>query len=103
MQAGKPDFVHPSSMVRVEYSAETRADSALAWRVFSDWRRWRRFSDFYGDIRWLTGEPWAVRSRLRIELVRPVNTTVDPSSRYAHPANAWPGLITFWATPWSSG
>src|SRR5262249_50253887 len=77
MQAAKSHFGHRAGMVRVEYSAETRADRALTWRVFSDWRRWRRFSDFYGDIRWLNGEPWTVGSRLRIELVRPVRTTVD--------------------------
>lgn len=77
MQAVKSDFVHSSEMVRVEYSAETRADCVLAWRVFSDWRRWQRFSDYYGEIRWLNGKPWAVGSRLRIELVRPVRATVD--------------------------
>jgi hypothetical protein len=77
MQVCKTDFIHRSEMVRVEYSAETRADRALTWRIFSDWRRWQRFSDFYGDIRWLSGKPWAVGSRLRIELVRPVKTTVD--------------------------
>jgi hypothetical protein len=77
MQPGKSDFVRRSEMVRVEFSAATRAGRALAWQVFSDWRRWQRFSDFYGDIRWLTGRPWSVGSRLRIELVRPVKTTVD--------------------------
>lgn len=74
MQVSRADFV---PRTRVEYSAETRADRALTWKVFSDWRRWRRFSDFYGDIRWLSGEPWTVGSRLRIELVRPVKTSVD--------------------------
>src|SRR5262245_19837128 len=77
MQVSKVSFVHRSEMVRVEYSAETRAGRALTWKIFSDWRRWPRFSDFYGDIRWLSGTPWTVGRRLRIELVRPVRTTVD--------------------------
>jgi hypothetical protein len=77
MQTGKSRFVHRSEMVRVEYEAFTQADPALAWKVFSDWRRWRRYSDFYGGIEWLSGVPWAVGSRLQIELVHPVRTTVD--------------------------
>jgi hypothetical protein len=77
MQVAKSRFVPRSEMVRVEYSAVTQADPALAWRVFTDWQRWRRFSDFYGGIRWLSGVPWQVGSRLQIELVRPARTTVD--------------------------
>src|SRR5215472_3678693 len=77
MHTGKSLFVRRSEMVRLEYAAVTQADPALAWKVFSDWRRWSRFSDFYGNIRWLSGEPWMVGSRLQIELVRPVRTTVD--------------------------
>ena len=77
MHTSKSRFVRRSEMVRLEYTAVTQADPALAWKVFSDWRRWSRFSDFYGNIRWLSGEPWMVGSRLQIELVRPVRTTVD--------------------------
>lgn len=77
MHYGKTHFVHPSEMVRVEYAAVTEADPALAWKIFSDVSRWPRFSDFYGNIRWLSGRPWTVGSRLQIELVRPVKTTVD--------------------------
>lgn len=64
-------------VIRVEYTAATRAGRALVWKLFSDWRRWRRFSDLYGDIRWLSGKPWVVGSRLSIELIRPVRITVD--------------------------
>lgn len=77
MHTGKSLFVRRSDMVRLEYAAVTQADPALAWKIFSDWRHWSRFSDFYGHIRWLSGEPWTVGSRLQIELVRPVRTTVD--------------------------
>lgn len=76
MQFVKSDIVHRSDPVRVEYAAVTRADKNVAWKLFSDFRRWRRFSDFYGEIRWVSGAPWSVGSRLRINLVRPVRTTV---------------------------
>jgi hypothetical protein len=83
--AGRPEIV------RVEYTDVTRADRDLAWKVFSDFRHWRRFSDIYGDIRWLAGKPWKPGSRMRIELVRPVNTTVDHVITVSHPAEcvAW--------------
>jgi hypothetical protein len=77
MQFVKSDIVRRPDPVRVEYAAVTRANRNLAWKLFSDFRRWRRFSDFYGEIRWISGVPWKVGSRLRIELVRPVRTTVD--------------------------
>ena len=77
MHIGKSLFVRRSEMVRLEYAAATQADPALAWKIFSDWHRWSRFSDFYGNIQWLSGEPWMVGSRLQIELVRPVRTKVD--------------------------
>jgi len=77
MHNSKSRFVHRADMVRVEYSAKTRADRALAWKLFSDFSCWRRFSDHYGDIRWLSGRPWTPGSRLQISLVRPVRTTVD--------------------------
>jgi hypothetical protein len=64
-------------MVRVEYSAATSADPELTWKLFTNIFLWRRFADVYGDIEWRSGEPWVVGSRLKIEIVRPLKTTVD--------------------------
>lgn len=64
-------------MQRVEYTAITRADREVAWKIFSDWRLWSRFSDAYGEIEWLKGEPWTPGSRLKIEIVQPSRTIVD--------------------------
>lgn len=91
MLGNTPPFLHHSQILRVEYAAITRADRALAWRLFSDWRRWRRYSDFYGGIRWLAGDPWCVGSRLQIELIEPVRTTVDHVITYCAPPDcvAW--------------
>lgn len=66
----------PTQLVRVEHTVVTRADRELAWKVFSNVDLWRRFSEVYGDIRWL-GEPWAAGSHLKIELVSPVGAVVD--------------------------
>ena len=48
----------------------------MAWRIFSDISRWRRFSDAYRNIEW-RGEPWTPGSRLRIDIVKPVEATQD--------------------------
>ncbi len=68
------DFETP--IARVEYAVFTRADCALAWRIFSDTSLWRRFSDFCDAIRW-QGTAWTPGSRLRIESREPINATVD--------------------------
>ena len=58
-------------MEYLEYTAFTKADRAMAWKLFSDFRFWPAFSDIYGAIRWVKGKPWAAKSRLHIEIVRP--------------------------------
>jgi hypothetical protein len=81
----------PTQFFRVEYAVVTRADRELAWKVFSDWNLWHRFSDVYGEIRWLAGRPWTPGSHLQIELVRPVKTILDHVITVCSPANfvAW--------------
>lgn len=64
-------------MSRFEYSIITKASPALAWLVFSDHHRWNTFANVYGELRWIDGHPWEPGSRLSIELLRPVHTTVD--------------------------
>jgi Polyketide cyclase / dehydrase and lipid transport len=59
------------------YQVITRATPKLAWEVFSNWRRWQTFSSAYGSLEWVQGEPWAVGSRLRIEILRPIYADVD--------------------------
>ena len=62
---------------KLEYSIITKANRELAWKIFSNWRRWHEFSDIYKDIRWYKGTPWETGSRLRIEIKRPVPAIVD--------------------------
>jgi hypothetical protein len=73
----KSDLGPASDILRVDYKAITRADPALAWRLFADWREWDKFTDLYGDLRWTHGAPWSVGSRLRMEVVRPARFTVN--------------------------
>jgi hypothetical protein len=78
-------------MEYLEYTGFTRADRAVAWKLFSDFRFWPGFSDIYGDIRWSQGKPWTPGSRLRIEIVRPVKAVVDHVITICSPAEqvAW--------------
>jgi hypothetical protein len=62
---------------RLEYVVITKASRHLAWKVFSDWRRWPEFCNIYSGIRWSKGEPWQPGSRMTIEISRPVKTSVD--------------------------
>jgi hypothetical protein len=78
-------------MEYLEYTAYTKADRAMAWRLFSDFRFWPAFSDIYGSIQWVKGKPWSPRSRLRIEIRRPVKAVVDHVITICSPAEhvAW--------------
>ena len=62
---------------RFEYSVITKAPQEVAWKVFSDWKLWPQFSDFYQDIRWTKGEPWQEGSRLSIVAAKPIRVTLD--------------------------
>ena len=44
--------------------------------VYTDIQRWR-YRNLFGDIRWAKGTPWEEGSRLRIETMVPLRTTVD--------------------------
>ena len=63
-------------ILRVEFARSTKADCGMAWRIFSDTSRWRRFSDAYRKIEW-RGAPWAPGSRLQIDIVKPVVASQD--------------------------
>jgi hypothetical protein len=64
-------------MEYLEYTVFTKASPSLAWKLFSDFHLWPQFCNIYGNIRWSKGQPWTPGSRLQIEIVRPVKTTVD--------------------------
>jgi hypothetical protein len=44
--------------------------------IYVDVERWRNRNQF-GEIRWIKGRPWAVGSRLHIEIQSPIRTSVD--------------------------
>lgn len=64
-------------MHHFEYVVTTKASPALAWKIYSDFKMWPSFANIYGEVRWSEGRPWEVGSRLEIEVVHPVKTTID--------------------------
>ena len=71
---------------RFSYEVTVNARPKLAWEVFSDWRRWHTFSNVYGRLEWIKGQPWTVGSRLSIEVLRPVHTIIDHVITHCEPA-----------------
>jgi hypothetical protein len=61
----------------ISYAIETKASPDVAWEVFADWKNWRQFSDHYGTLEWVAGQPWEKGSRLRIEMLQPVHFHVE--------------------------
>jgi hypothetical protein len=74
-------------MFRFQYGVKTNASRQQAWEVFRDWRRWDRFADIYGAIRWCEGKAWEAGSRLQIEVLRPVRTVVNHVITSCEPAH----------------
>jgi hypothetical protein len=74
-----------SGLVRIEYAVSTKADSATAWHIFTDWQYWSRISNRYKEVRW-HGRPWVPGSRLHVELRRPVEAVVDRVITVCQPA-----------------
>jgi hypothetical protein len=44
--------------------------------IYVDTDRWRNRNEF-GEIRWVQRKPWEAGSRLRVETLAPIRTTVD--------------------------
>jgi hypothetical protein len=64
-------------MYQFNYTIKTQANPAQAWEIYSNWSLWPRFANIYGDIAWTEGRPWEVGSRMRIEILKPVRSTID--------------------------
>ena len=71
---------------KFSYEVLVQASPKLAWEIFSNWRRWHTFSNVYGHLEWIKGEPWTVGSRLSIEIVHPVHVTIDHVITHCDPA-----------------
>jgi hypothetical protein len=64
-------------MFHFHYTVRTKASPALAWDIYSNWNDWWKFANIYGEMNWTEGKPWQVGSRMKIEILRPVQTVVD--------------------------
>jgi hypothetical protein len=73
-------------MFRFQYSVVTKASADGAWGIFSDWSRWKNFASIYGELQWKEGEPWKIGSRMEIEVLRPVEVTIDHQIICCEPA-----------------
>jgi len=63
---------------RIEFTVHTSAHPKLCWEVFTDWQNWNSFvPGTYKTIEWTKGEPWAVGSRVQMEMIRPVEFSTE--------------------------
>ena len=99
-------------MFRFQHAVVTKASPELAWEVFSNFRKWNNFANVYGRIEWSEGAPWRPGSRMEIEILRPVRTTIEhvitscaPAKRLGWIDHAIGAAIAQWVTfePQKSG
>jgi hypothetical protein len=78
-------------MNRFQYCVTTKADRSTAWDLYTDWEKWRAFANIYGELKWVYGEPWKLGSRMEIEVLHPVETTIQHSIVLCQPQReiAW--------------
>lgn len=99
-------------MFRFQHSVVTKASPELAWEVFSNLQRWNSFANVYGRLEWREGAPWRPGSRLEIEILKPVHTTIEhvitscvPAKRLGWIDHAMGAALAQWLTfePHKSG
>jgi hypothetical protein len=75
--ASQPDLL--PSRQRFHISLTTKANRRCVWETYLNLENWRDFANIYGNMKWTHGQPWAVGSRLEIEVLRPVEAIVEHS------------------------
>jgi hypothetical protein len=55
--------------------------------VYTDIERWQN-RNIFGEIRWVQGKPWEEGSRLRIETLTPVKTSIDQVVQHFTPGES---------------
>lgn len=78
MKPSGPSNPSPSRQ-RFHFSLTTKADRRRVWETYLNLENWREFSNIYGKMKWTHGQPWTVGSRLQIEVLHPVEGTVEHS------------------------
>ncbi len=53
---------------RIDHAVSIACTRELAFQVFSDWEHWHDWFPMLSNPRWTEGKPWAVDSRLELDL-----------------------------------
>lgn len=75
--------------VRLEYETVAHCSAERVWETFRDVSAWKRWNPSIGNVRWVSGEPWQIGSRLVMELVQPRPMALESEVV----ENAAPGLL----------
>jgi len=63
---------------RIEFAVHTSANPQLCWEVFTDCEHWSSFlPGVYKKIEWTKGEPWALGSRVQMEMLQPAEFNTE--------------------------
>jgi hypothetical protein len=78
-------------MNRFQYCVMTKADRRTAWDLYLNWEKWREFANIYGELKWVHGEPWKLGSLMEIEVLHPLEATIQHSIVLCRPQReiAW--------------
>jgi hypothetical protein len=67
-----------------EFQVVFNSPLETVFAIYVDTDRWRN-RNLFGDIRWVQGKPWEEGSRLRIETLSPIRSTVDQVVQHFEP------------------
>jgi hypothetical protein len=62
-------------MRRIEHSVVIQCGPEKAFRLYTDYASWRH-QGIFGDLRWVSGQPWQEGSRMAVEVTQPFKFTV---------------------------
>ncbi len=64
--------------VRVEQSITASCTPEQVWKAFEDLQQWPSWNHGVSEARWLEGSPWQQGSRFRLQIVRPMELSLEP-------------------------
>src|ERR1700688_2846816 len=82
----RPAFLPASAgaMQSFDFQIVLNCPLATVFSIYVDTDRWCH-RNLFGDIRWVQGKPWEAGRRLRIEILKPIRSTVDQVVQHFEP------------------
>lgn len=64
--------------IRYHHQLQANCTPEFVWQAFAEVDRWPQWNKIIGSGKWVAGTPWQPGSKMRIQVVSPINFTLEP-------------------------